>query len=486
MAKSFAPLVATAALFLATASAASLPNGSWPASKGTVQYKQAYIVKAGEVFDGKMKTYERSDVSVTKVIGGGARYADDKVIQHNGFGTVDIDGFYGEDISKLYRSCGTCGNRPKTVNVKNVYVVNPTNAIVTVNKNWGDKATLKNVWVKSSKASVKVCQWSQGNANGEPKMLGNGPSPPLCQYSTSDIHINQDISKAAGQTPSQEEQDPSQEEQSPTPTTKPLKKTKAPKTTAPKKTKTPEPVEESAEQVDQTVQQTVKNTTASVPDGTWPASTGTVLYKKPYIVKAGEVFDGKMKTRGPEGHGVFLVEAGGTLKNAIIGKNQKEGVHCDDHDCTIENVWWDDVCEDALSIKGGTASSVTTVTNCGARYAEDKVVQHNGYGTVKIDGFYAQEFGKLYRSCGTCGNIPRKVTVENVFAIDPLVSVITVNKNNNDQATLKNIYVKTTNGKNNVKVCQWSQASKTPSNLGDGPSGKLCQYSTSDIHINEE
>ncbi|KAG1684528.1 hypothetical protein DVH05_011043 [Phytophthora capsici] len=86
-------------------------------------------------------------------------------------------------------------------------------------------------------------------------MLSNGPSPPMCQYSTSDIHINQDISKAGGQALSQEEQ-------SPTPTTKPMKKTKAPKTTAPKKTKTPEPVEESAEQVDQTVQQTVKNTTA--------------------------------------------------------------------------------------------------------------------------------------------------------------------------------------------------------------------------------
>ncbi|EEY66569.1 polysaccharide lyase, putative [Phytophthora infestans T30-4] len=281
--------------------------------------------------------------SVTKVIGGGARYADDKVIQHNGFGTVDIDGFYGEDISKLYRSCGTCGNRPKKVSASNTYVLNPTNAIVTVNKNWGDQATLRNVWVKSSKPTVKVCQWSQGNANGEPKMLGHGPSNPLCKYSESD--------------------------------------------------------------------QTVKNTTASVPDGTWPASTGIVRYKKPYTIKAGEVFDGKMQIfersditcSGGEGQkdtAVFLVEAGGTLKNAIIGKNQKEGVHCDYHDCTIENVWWDDVCEDALSIKGGSASSVTTVTNCGARYAEDKVVQHNGYGTVKIKGFFAQEFDKLYRS--TC------------------------------------------------------------------------------------
>ncbi|ETP46919.1 hypothetical protein F442_06916, partial [Phytophthora nicotianae P10297] len=36
-----------------------------------------------------------------------------------------------------------------------------------------------------------------------------------------------------------------------------------------------------------------------------------------------------------------------------------------------------------------------------------------------------------------------------------------------------------------VKVCQWSQGGSSPSNLGDGPSGTLCQYSESDVHINE-
>ena len=236
--------------------------------------------------------------------------------------------------------------------------------------------------------------------------------------------------------------------------------------------------------------------TGSVPDGTWPASKGSVLYSAPYVIKAGQVFDGQMKTyersnvkcSGGEGQkdtAVFIVEAGGTLKNAIIGKNQKEGVHCDQHECKIDNVWWDDVCEDALSIKGGSASSVTTITNCGARHAEDKVVQHNGQGTVKIIGFFAQDFGKLYRSCGTCGNIARKVIMENVYALDPLVSVVTVNKNYNDQAILKNIHVKTTTSRSSVKVCQWSQGGSKPSNLGDGPSGTLCQYTTSDVHINE-
>ncbi|ETO77933.1 hypothetical protein F444_06949, partial [Phytophthora nicotianae P1976] len=239
-------------------------------------------------------------------------------------------------------------------------------------------------------------------------------------------------------------------------------------------------------------------TATAVPDGSWPASTGTVQYSEAYIIKAGEVFDGKMQTfersdvscEGQTESGadtaVFKMEPGATLKNAIIGKNQMEGVHCDKHDCTIENVWWDDVCEDALSIKGGTASSVSTVTNCGARYADDKVIQHNGYGTVKIDGFYGEDISKLYRSCGTCGDRPKKVSVTNSYIVNPTNSIVTVNKNWGDQATLKNIWIKSS--KASVKVCQWSQgnANGEPKMLGNGPSPPLCQYSESDVHINED
>uniref|UniRef100_H3G643 Probable pectate lyase F n=1 Tax=Phytophthora ramorum TaxID=164328 RepID=H3G643_PHYRM len=226
---------------------------------------------------------------------------------------------------------------------------------------------------------------------------------------------------------------------------------------------------------------------------TWPTSTGTVQFAEAHIIKAGEIFDGKMQTfersdvkcEGQTESGgstaVFQLEAGATLKNAIIGVNQMEGVHCDDHDCTIDNVWWDDVCEDALSIKGGTASSVSTVTGGGARSADDKVIQHNGFGTVKIDGFYGEDIGKLYRSCGTCGDKARKVSVSNVYIVNPDNAVVTVNKNWNDEATLSNIWVKSNGDK--VKICQWSQgnADGEPSMLGDGPSPPLCQYSESDI-----
>lgn len=84
-----------------------------------------------------------------------------------------------------------------------------------------------------------------------------------------------------------------------------------------------------------------------------PASKGSVTYKKAQSVSG--TFDGGMKTygrgvsctgqkEGGDADAVFLLENGATLKNAIIGKDQIEGVHCKGA-CTIENVWWIDVCE---------------------------------------------------------------------------------------------------------------------------------------------
>ncbi|CAK4955934.1 unnamed protein product [Aphanomyces euteiches] len=228
---------------------------------------------------------------------------------------------------------------------------------------------------------------------------------------------------------------------------------------------------------------------APLPTGTWPTSQGNVKYSSPYVVKKGEVFDGKMKTyersnvactgdtEGGKDTAVFWVETGGTLKNVIIGKNQAEGVHCEDHGCTIENVWWDDVCEDALSIKGGSASSVSKIIGDGARSADDKIIQHNGAG------FYAQDFGKLYRSCGSCKTqYQRKVTLTNVYAVNPEVTLVGVNKNYNDQAKFSNIKIKSSKTPN---VCTYFQGgtSGEPKELGSGILSPTCQYAASDIHV---
>ncbi|EFQ36566.1 pectate lyase [Colletotrichum graminicola M1.001] len=172
-----------------------------------------------------------------------------------------------------------------------------------------------------------------------------------------------------------------------------------------------------------------------------PASKGTVTFKAPQSVSG--TFDGGLKTYGRgvkctgqvEGgnkDAVFILENGATLKNAIIGADQIEGVHCKGS-CTIENVWWTAVCEDALTLKGdGNAS----VIGGGARSAEDKVIQHNGLGTVTIDGFTAVDFGKLYRSCGNCKTMgERNVVVKNVKAFNGKM-LTGINSNKGDTSSI--------------------------------------------------
>lgn len=84
-----------------------------------------------------------------------------------------------------------------------------------------------------------------------------------------------------------------------------------------------------------------------------PASKGTVKYSSAKSISG--TFDGGMKTygrgvsctgqaEGGDKDAVFILEDGATLKNAIIGADQIEGVHCKGA-CTIQNVWWTAVCE---------------------------------------------------------------------------------------------------------------------------------------------
>lgn len=172
-----------------------------------------------------------------------------------------------------------------------------------------------------------------------------------------------------------------------------------------------------------------------------PASKGTETFKAPKQITG--TFDGGMKTygrgvsctgqaEGGDSDAVFIIANGGTLKNAIIGKDQIEGVHCAGS-CTIENVWWAAVCEDALTLKG---DGDATITGGGATGATDKVIQHNGAGTVTIDGFTADSFGKLYRSCGNCKqSAKRQVVMKDVKAKNGKL-LVGINSNFGDTATI--------------------------------------------------
>ncbi|POM74868.1 LOW QUALITY PROTEIN: Polysaccharide lyase [Phytophthora palmivora] len=119
-------------------------------------------------------------------------------------------------------------------------------------------------------------------------------------------------------------------------------------------------------------------------------------------------------------------------------------VHC------FKSMWTAEDIGAVLSIKGGSNSSVSRVIGGGPLYADDKVIQRNGNGTVVIDGFFAQDFGKLYRSCGNCKSNPRQrflnadLTVIHSNRAGKNVSIVVMNGNCGDQAVLRNIYVKPT------------------------------------------
>lgn len=188
----------------------------------------------------------------------------------------------------------------------------------------------------------------------------------------------------------------------------------------------------------------------------------------------------------------------GTSINQKVHANrcldQIEGIHCKGA-CTIENVWWTNVCEDALTIKGdGNA----LVQGGGAQGADDKVIQHNGKGTVTIDGFTVmvspffslcsvildkltlvlQDFGKLYRACGNCKNsVSRSVVIKNVKAYNGKV-LAGINPNFGGTATI------TSTCASSVKtICEEFKGTtpgKEPTSVSKGPSN-YCKYTASAI-----
>lgn len=85
---------------------------------------------------------------------------------------------------------------------------------------------------------------------------------------------------------------------------------------------------------------------------------------------------------------------------------------------TIKNVWWEDVCEDAATFKHTSGTSY--VIGGGAKGASDKIFQFNGRGTLDIKDFYANDYGKVVRSCGDCTNNggPRNIILDGVVAKD--------------------------------------------------------------------
>ncbi|KPM41276.1 hypothetical protein AK830_g5315 [Neonectria ditissima] len=206
------------------------------------------------------------------------------------------------------------------------------------------------------------------------------------------------------------------------------------------------------------------------------------------------------QTETGEKDAMFILESGATLSNVIIGSTQAEGVHCRGT-CTLNNVWWSDVCEDAATFKQSSGTSY--VNGGGAFAASDKILQasirrlwwllgaspgwadtarpdaninqFNGRGTLRIKGFYAKNYGKLVRSCGNCsGNGgPRNIVIEDSVAVDGGV-LCGINTNYGDTCKISNTC------QDDGKSCDRYTGNDTgaePTKIGSGPDGTYCTVS---------
>ncbi|UBU11317.1 pectate lyase [Nonomuraea gerenzanensis] len=217
--------------------------------------------------------------------------------------------------------------------------------------------------------------------------------------------------------------------------------------------------------------------------GPWPTATGSVKLADTQQVTN---FDGGMKSYYGIGDGgqsesqdpMFEVANGGTIQNVIIDAPAGDGIHCLGS-CTIRNVWWNDVGEDAATFMSSNSSATYLVDGGGAKSGSDKVFQHNGAGTVTIKNFQVHSSGKLYRACGNCSSsYQRHVRMEGVTARSTKV-LAGINTNWGDTARFSRITVY-----GSAVICEKYRGvpkGSEPTKIGEGADGVNCIYSPSDI-----
>ncbi|MCO1658194.1 pectate lyase [Pseudonocardia sp. S2-4] len=221
---------------------------------------------------------------------------------------------------------------------------------------------------------------------------------------------------------------------------------------------------------------------AAVGDGP-PAATGQVAVAETIVVD-GE-FDGGLQQFSGVGDGgqdegqdpLFEVADGGVVRNVLIGAPGDDGIHCLGS-CTLDNVWWIDVGEDALTAVGDSADTVVTIENGGAFLASDKVFQHNGAGTMIIRNMEFADVGKVYRSCGNCSTqFARTAVISDIVVRGEVTAVAGVNTNLGDRATLSGITLDTDD---DVDLCELFLGNDTgdePELVGTEPDGVSCTVS---------
>lgn len=188
-----------------------------------------------------------------------------------------------------------------------------------------------------------------------------------------------------------------------------------------------------------------------------------------------------------------------TLKNSsvrnvrIAANGGADGIHCDSGNCSLADVVWEDVCEDAATNKseGGTMTIVGgSAYNSTGGYGgtPDKIFQHNSKNSTTIisGGFTAWGTnGKLWRSCGNCTNNggPRNALIYDVWINGTIGSIAGVNRNYGDVATIRDLHIQNYSS-GSPKVCeeyQGVQKGSSSSKYGEYWNTYNCDVSSSDV-----
>lgn len=184
-----------------------------------------------------------------------------------------------------------------------------------------------------------------------------------------------------------------------------------------------------------------------------------------------------------------------TIRNLVIAADGgADGIHCRSGDCVLENVIWEDVCEDAatnrsdggtMHISGGWAFN----GNGGWGGSPDKIFQHNSVNDsiTQIDGGFTAYGvnGKLWRSCGNCSNNggPRHLLVDDVRVEGEIGSIAGLNVNFGDTVTITNLAIENyVDG--NPPVCEQYtgvQSGQSSPKIGEAWNTENCIVDPSDI-----
>jgi pectate lyase C len=136
-----------------------------------------------------------------------------------------------------------------------------------------------------------------------------------------------------------------------------------------------------------------------------PGNGGVV--NETIVVAENQTYDGECKrftagtglgdgSQSEDQKPVFRLEDGARLVNVVLGGPAADGIHTYG-DVTLENITWEDIGEDALTIK----ESGTVVLNGGsAKNGDDKVFQVNAASTFRVSNFTASNAGKFIRQNG--------------------------------------------------------------------------------------